>query len=1764
MPLNLPPFEIDGELGHGASSVVYRARLHGVPCALKVPRSVGNWTRWIYREAVALARVRHPGLPVVLEVGEADRLPYLAMELIEGQTLADRLAAGPLPQLESLDIAARLLDALWSVHRAGLVHRDVKPRNIVIDPRRGIRLVDFGFATTIEHASDVSYGVGTRAYAAPEQFRAPARVDARADLYGVGSVLFECLTGELPAGDIDDEPTLVGLGHPLATLLRGLLASSADRRYPDAQAALADIDRVRRGDDVLGAARSTPTPAAPALIGRAFEVTRLRMALQSVNFRGGRVVLIGGVSGSGKSRLLTTAADIWRELHPTRAVSVPSRQGDAPMAVMRRVLETFVERDAEQAAAILRSVADRELAALARFIAPPLAEILPPADEGVGPAPSAFSESAAELVVRMARAGGPMLLLVDDLQWTDPASRDVLTRIAHRAADAPIALVLAGRNEGRGAATFERLETLDRIERIDPRPLGEADVAALVASHLAERRPDPLIVGHLATLADGTPLGILEVLRAYLDTGALRPRGGSWNFDVERAERVALPRGALACLARRTTELPKATRRVLDLAAVIGPTFEEELLARVVGIERVDLGYALADARRAGLCAIAEPGRHRFVHDSVRDMLLAELGPNERRAAHQRAAEAMEALGRTSFPDICAIAGHYAAGEGGKSPARAYATARAAAEGALARFDNETALHFLALAKEAAEAGAIPLDTTFFHSVGEGRLRLASFDESLAAFEVALARATDGHTRARVLGRMAWVHHAAADSERAWTSLRRAFEALGTRMPVESVATVGEAALAAARLSVGKFARRRLPRPAKEIALLCDLHYQNFRLGFECGHVVRALQSIVQARELSLHLGPSTEQSRSRSMFGIMLSATAGPAAASGEFDVAQEMANAIGDPAMTAFSVQHRALGACFAGQFGDALRLFHECLDRYGHWLELSEYCQNAVNIDFIEALRGRPEMASVVIEQALARLRRAGSPTTILGDYFAHRVRANHASLGRNGLEPDAWLRTHLERIPADSCRATSGQGLVFWGARARWLLEERELGAEFDVLVDRFAAEGHNPRTAHPLLAEYYIAVAHARVEQVLAAGVAERPRLLPRLRQALADLRACAKLPLFKAHRMLIEAWAAWFDGSVKAAREWLAKAEAAASDETCPWVLSGVARLRAWILLGENKPEAARDQARIAESLARDHGANARARLLRKEFGLPEPQVTVATAVRSRSSSSLRHAKKQLASLLAIARAGVRDLRPEPQAVSILDEILRDFDADRATLLFRPEKGPAGELVIGRNREGKNFFGAEGWRETLLRRLVEGIILRSDPDAPEAQGDGRPSDGSRVLALPLYLHDRTAGALCLERGPSSPEFGEDASDLLGALSHQIPLAMELARLLGEREALQASLQHAQKMEAVGRLAGCVAHDFNNMLAAITMSLESLAMEFPASADVSEDFDIISTAVEQARQLTRQLLTFSRHKPVKHEPLAVNEVIAGLEPMVKVLVGVSTNVTTRLGPEAGAVLADRGALQQAVVNLCINSRDAMPNGGKLQIETALERVVTATPGGLAPGIYALISVSDTGEGIPPEIIDRIFEPFFSTKGEGRGTGLGLSTIHAFATNAGGRVEVQSHVGRGTTFRIYLPQLPPEQREAEDESYAPAVNPSTILVVDDEVKVTRALSHALERAGHRVLVANSGSEALALVRAHAADIRVALVDVRMPEMSGPELGARLDEIGVPFKVLYMTGFSPEAVPTAGGAVLEKPFSNSLLLRRIDQALLGSALA
>jgi len=391
---------------------------------------------------------------------------------------------------------------------------------------------------------------------------------------------------------------------------------------------------------------------------------------------------------------------------------------------------------------------------------------------------------------------------------------------------------------------------------------------------------------------------------------------------------------------------------------------------------------------------------------------------------------------------------------------------------------------------------------------------------------------------------------------------------------------------------------------------------------------------------------------------------------------------------------------------------------------------------------------------------------------------------------------------------------------------------------------------------------------------------------------------------------------------------------------------------------------------------------------------------------------------------------------------------------------------------------------------------------------------------------------------------------------------------ERKRAEQEMRILEEQLLQSQKMEAVGRLAGGIAHDFNNILTIIKGYSQLSLSELKEDDPLRENVEGMQKAADRASDLIRKILAFSRRQVMEMRVLDLNGLLMELDKLLRRIIGEDIDLVTVLAEDLGRVKVDPGQIEQVILNLAVNAKDAMPNGGKLTIETAnaeLDEAYARSHIAVTPGPHVMLSVSDTGTGMPPEVKERIFEPFYTTKENGKGTGLGLSTVYGIVKQSGGNIWVYSEPGQGTTFKIYLPRLEELKEEIPEKMVREelARGSETIMVVEDEEELRKLAVRILGKQGYTVLEASQGQEALLICEKHEQPIHLLITDVIMPGMSGRELSERLLSLHPEIKILYMSGHTNGAiirhgVLEVGVKLLQKPFTPDALVRKVREVL------
>jgi PAS domain S-box-containing protein len=578
------------------------------------------------------------------------------------------------------------------------------------------------------------------------------------------------------------------------------------------------------------------------------------------------------------------------------------------------------------------------------------------------------------------------------------------------------------------------------------------------------------------------------------------------------------------------------------------------------------------------------------------------------------------------------------------------------------------------------------------------------------------------------------------------------------------------------------------------------------------------------------------------------------------------------------------------------------------------------------------------------------------------------------------------------------------------------------------------------------------------------------------------------------------------------------------------------------------------DLAEVRSALLRDAG-------LLLAFTLTACLLAAALALRLQRSVS-----EPILQLAEVAEAVRRDRTWSLPAIpertgEMLDELrqreaaLRDSEANYRMLTEQASDGIAivdrrgGILAV--NQAACDLLGLT--REEALQHRMQDLITSDDAASPPLEFETL-RKGESVLAEHRFLH--TDGSpIWIETNTKMLEDGR---------------IQAILRDLTARKRLEDQLRQAQKMEAIGQLAGGVAHDFNNLLTVIGGFSEQLLSELPAGAR-HEELEEIRDAAARAADLTRQLLAFSRQQVLTPSVIELNENMEGLERMLTRIIGEDVRLTMDLEPSLGQARADPGQIEQVIVNLVVNARDAMPEGGRITLETRNVEVATSAEEmvrEVPPGSYVVFSVRDTGHGIEPDHLSHVFEPFFTTKERGKGTGLGLSTLYGIVKQSGGYVTVRSTPGVETTFRVYLPRVL-ETRVGSGELELPRGlerGSECILLVEDDAMVRGFIRHVLERLGYTVLEAAEPAEALRLSTSWERPIGLLLTDVVMPGMSGGELARRLIAERPDIKVIFTTGYAGDALDRSRAGleefrILPKPFTPTALASLLREVLGGA---
>ncbi len=1422
-------------VGAGAQSQVYAAR-HGeqqVAVKLFSLRSNDASDRTAFRrEAAVLARLRHPGLPAIHEIGFADGRGYLVMDFIEGRTLQDELRTGPMAIERIVTIARSLAGVLAAVHRGGQLHRDLKPANVMLAADGRCMLIDFGLATEAQASGQSSF-IGSATYVSPEGSGLAKRgVDARSDLYSLGIVLFELVAGAPPfAGTdigellrkhaVERPPSLAALRpscpRALDAIIAKLIAKEPDERYQSAESLLADLDDLAaiegalvRGDPpALGTRFKLAVAAGDVpLVGRQTERRVVLEAFDRAASGRGSLLLVEGETGSGKSRLLrelsARAAEADAFVLAGKAIDGDPR----PLAPLRQAIAAFVRQLAHAAPAevalrtdALRKAAGEAALLLTRF-SPALGPLLgvDPRTAGSVDAGEGYFGVISDFFIALARAGRPVVLLIDDVQWLDPASLEVLRNVSANIDRARIVVACSARSEENARAGRDLfLTTIGEklISRITLRLLEGDAVGELVRAQLGGNPLDATAVEQIASRTRGNPLAVGEFLRSMLEQGVLEPFWGNWRVDVSGLARLELSRDVNELLARRVDALTREARDVLIAAALVGNRFSVELVAtasphaRDVTLAAVDVGVHL------GLIEPELHGEYAFVHDKIREALLAASAADQRRDLHQRIADAFDARGTTGADDVISHAHHAALGHAERNPQKVFALNLAAARASQADFAHREAIRFLTVARDAATAVGLPLDASFHSALAASYEHTVQFDLAIAAYSEAIARENQPLKRAALHAQLAFVHNSRNDRHGAWEQILAGLSAANRPWPRSRV---GALLRGVWNFTLGHLSRFTRIGYGTAVGSNREMHEVTRKLLYVGAY--EAFVALDVPRFMSVTLGALWSAAR--------LGVTVG--AAESIFNVATAVA-AMG---LRKLAFVYNREGRRLADQLADRQLLemvpfsdslvseltgdlperfvpqAESSLARSKRWVPPNVWQKHALILRSHYLLRGRMEDVVRLGEQ-LHEL----SPNEPL-DYSVPALAALGRAREASDLSLDMKRRLH-ERPHAPMYVATHA------ACETGRHLFNGNLGADFDQSCAEFEALKISPLTAPAFIRCFFVFRGWGRLAQAVRATPDQRPATRQALRRAMRELMFTATTTPLRTHLNLLRGNLAWLSARHDDAWAIAARVEASAATYDNPWAAFEVARLKGRILLAQGRSAAAEREVRRAVTLANDHRWVGWMHELDREFGVLARTSSTglagatgsshggATAVHASSSGA---GDRRLEALLRVIHASESIVDVGELASVAAREAASIMGAERAFLLLA-ERETGALKVVASHSEDKE---AAGYSRTVVERVEK--TRQPFVSTLTSEGDVLSSESSvarglrSVIAAPLMSGEVLRGIMYLDSSLIRGLFTEGDVEILVALASQVAAALETARVAGlqaERAALQKDL-----------------------------------------------------------------------------------------------------------------------------------------------------------------------------------------------------------------------------------------------------------------------------------------------------------------------------------------------------------------------------------
>ncbi|HEY8207633.1 MAG TPA: protein kinase, partial [Myxococcaceae bacterium] len=1467
----IPGFQLTGLLGQGAMSQVFRGLREGRPYAIKLMKSDERQhdtdaALRFRREASVIARLDHPGLVKVVEVGESQGRPFLVMELVEGESLEQRLKRGSLSEPELLAVAKSVSQGLSEVHRHGLVHRDLKPANIILLPNGQAKIIDFGFVGTVEEGGS-SEGdgevVGTFLYAAPEQTGMLKRkVDSRADIYALGAIFFECATGKPPfmAQNLAEllhmhaaiKPPNAHDVNPavrpaLGLIINKLLAKDPDDRYQTCLGLLADLESLAELEAAQKFGRPVTLGTRDAslyggfevpLVGRATEMTSLGKYWAQARTKKGAMVQVEGEGGSGKTRLVRELIKMARA-EGAVILTGKAQQGErTPFGPLREALDNYLSsllklpQDVQGPALQKIKAAAGDFGGIVKRLSRSLQNLfadardLPPLDPM--DEQRRFYEKVTDFLTEIIKGVGPTILLVDDVQWIDEGSTEILHQLVERARDLPLLIVSAARNDPQSDAA--RSAFLKRMgdsvsETFTLGALDNVSVNELVAAHLGGKRLDPSVVERINARARGNPFALGEYVRALLDAGMIRPTFGSWTVDATRFHEAGISNDVIALLVNRIRALSEGTRAALETAAVIGFEFPLSILTDSLGGKVEVTRRAMEEALRAGLVEKVDISYH-FIHDRVYEAMITGIDPARARDLNQRVAEALERLGDQTPAMLHALARHYARGYAEKHQDKIYETSLRAGVHALESFSNQDAVELLGRAYRAAEIVGVSAESKAMVSelLGVACTRTGRLDAATAHFRGAMAQGKTKEDQSRLHYLLGNALASKGRQPEARVELELALKLIGAPVPAgkggQIFAILGNLIRFWFQRRTGIGYGRAKGEDRRRLEAISNIQGALSLLVIMMNDPLAII--LIATRNLTNGhaLGTSREYAKALADWGLSmgLMGAGGVADKFGKLGVG--MARQLGDPETLVHCAYGHSIGLEMAGDVNRAQKMMEELLPdmlRYGNsWDSSTLIAQMSIAVFGT----GRARESVDWLLGHMDTLHRGGFASMII--FAFSNLYAQLTVLGRI---PDALKARDQARRMVATATDTMAKG-HHWSSCVWALYEQGDYGPEFEHAVKELAAQKRREfQNSHG-----FVALMYARLDQFLrAAGKEARAKAREQLKAAkklFLTPPPCAFVPFWKVHASVVDAAVARSEKQYRKAKKLLDDATEVANQFNNLWARWCIARERARLASETGDEQNARRQVETAVNIARREGWQGRVSSLEREFGAlarPPVQVREQESVvtqgapspnpaagsqwfSSRTGAKVRmiETERQMEALLQVSLATASSLDPVEQARAALDELVMLLGAERAFLFaVDPQRGGL-EMQAGRDASKNDLLALSGFSSTVVNKAFstgEALVV-SGTDEGEALGsESAVAHNLRsIMAAPLMMRDSKLGVVYLDSTLAKGMFGKQHLRVLQPICNFIAISLQTGRM-ARVEATQKALEKDMQLTA---------------------------------------------------------------------------------------------------------------------------------------------------------------------------------------------------------------------------------------------------------------------------------------------------------------------------------------------------------------------------